>query len=134
MKDLREVYPIAEDLTEYLEANAYSVDQGQHYQIELTPEEILAKKDELAENMIELSKVKQELEEIKAEFKSRIQPTEKVVESTVEIIKTGKEPRTGTLYLLADHDTGQMHVFNDEGRMVYNRPLSKNEKQLKIQS
>ncbi len=132
MNNLKEIYATDEALREYLEGNAYSVDDGQHYQLSLTPDEIETKKDELAQNMIDLKKMKDELEEIKAEFKARIQPVEKDIEKIVEIIKTGKEPCTGTLYHMADHQAGNMYVYNEDGRLVYDRPLSRGEKQLKI--
>lgn len=132
INDLKEMYPGDEELREYLQGNAYSVDEGQHYLLPLSQEEIENKKDHLAENMIELTRMKDELEAIKADFKARIQPVEKDIEMIVEVIKTGKEPRVGTLYLMADHDSGNMYVYNEDGRLVYDRPLTKNEKQLKI--
>jgi hypothetical protein len=132
MNDLKEMYPGDEELREYLQGNAYSVDEGQHYLLPLSQEEIETKKDHLAENMIELTKMKDELEAIKADFKARIQPVEKDIEIIVEVIKTGKEPRVGTLYLMADHSSGNMYMYNEDGRLVYERPLTKNEKQLKI--
>lgn len=132
MTNLLEIYGSEEAVKEFLEDNAYEIYEDQDYDCPLTEDEILKKKDDLAKSMIELAQVKGRLDDIKAEFIAKIQPIEQTVDEAVMAIDTGKVIRTGDLFLMADHEASVMHIYNSKGRLIKERALDSNEKQLKI--
>lgn len=111
--------------------NCYSRDD-MSYMKTLTPEELDIKRETLAENMINLYGLEEELKEIKEGFKDRMDPIKESNREICEAVKTGKEEVKGVLYHFTDHVESVMNTFDERGEFVQSRRLKPEEKQAKL--
>lgn len=111
--------------------SADSVENTTYYK-PLTQEELEVKREQYFDNQIKLSGFNEELSDIKAGFKDKMKPlqTENVV--LLQEVKTKQAEITGTLYHLANHDTGFMETYNESAELVSTRRLRPNEKQKNV--
>lgn len=111
--------------------SADSVENTTYYK-PLTQEELEVKREQYFDNQIKLSGFNEELNDIKSGYKDKMKPlqTENVV--LLQEVKTKQAEITGTLYHLANHDTGFMETYNESAELVSTRRLRPNEKQKNV--
>jgi thiamine pyrophosphokinase len=111
--------------------SADSVENTTYYK-PLTQEELEVKREQYFDNQIKLSGFTEELNDIKSGYKDKMKPlqTENVV--LLQEVKTKQAEITGTLYHLANHDTGFMETYNESAELVSTRRLRPNEKQKNV--
>ncbi len=102
------------------------------YAKEFTKDELASKKDELSQQDIKLDKLEEEKKEITQEFNANIKKLKTERKTTLSCVRTGKEEVTEDVYLLDEQDEGVMRYYNQDGVLVYSRPLLPNERQLRI--
>ncbi len=114
-----------------LEAIAWGLEE-RSYTKNLSPEEISERKDEYSQVGLKLD----ELAVRKKEFLDNLKIQEKEPKESAKIllkaIKYKSEQNYGKLYLVDDQDKGLMYFYDVTGVCVDVRPLSKEEKQLKL--
>jgi len=102
------------------------------YQKPLSPDELDSKRETLTNNAIELSQHEDELNEIKKEFKAKMDPLRQQNKQLLDQIKTRQETVEGTLYNCANHITGFMETYDENGELISTRKLRPEEKQGKL--
>ena len=98
----------------------------------LSPEEIVDKKDDLSEVTIQLNDLETEKKNMMADFKAKMElPTQKKKELLAQI-KLGVEEREGQLFYIDDQENGMMYVFDSNAECIEARGLRQDERQTKI--
>lgn len=111
-----------------LQENAAKVEQTT-YQRVLSPDELAARREDLADNCIKLNQQEDELKEIKDSFKAVMDPLKAKNKCLLTEIKTKQSTVDGTLYHLANHEDGMMETYDSEGLLISSRRLRPEEKQ-----
>ena len=121
------------EVQQNLDGIAWGIEE-RAYTKNLTPEEIVEKKDEYSEVGLVLSEINREKKEAMDAFKARAkQPTEDA-KILLDAIKFKSEQKHGKLHLVDDQDKGMMYFFDTKGVCVDARPLAKNEKQMRLKT
>lgn len=98
------------------------------YDRELTQDEVDAKCQLFVNNSIQVSTLEDEINEQKAKFKLKIDPL-KLVNNTLQYeIKTKKRKVKGTLFHMANHESGFMETYDQAGELIATRRLQPEEK------
>jgi K+ transporter len=112
----------------FFQANALKIDEGNYVKI-LTADEIILRKDTLAESSIKLSDLDEELDKIKKEYKEKMSPFKKEIAVLLTDIRHGQTIVNGNLYHLANHEDGILESYNEEGEFITSRKLRPDERQ-----
>jgi uncharacterized protein YaaN involved in tellurite resistance len=118
----------AEERKRILEENASSIDDAT-YQRPLTEDELVIKRESLADNYIKLNQEEDELKAIKDSFKKVMDPLKQANRELLNQIKTKQETVNGILYHLAQHEDGMMETYDQDGFLIGTRRLRPDEKQ-----
>lgn len=110
-----------------LRNNADNVEQTT-YDRELTQEELDTKREMFVDNSIQISNLEDELNEHKESYKSKINPIKQVNKVLQQEVKTKKQKVKGTLFHMANHETGFMETYNEAGELIGTRRLRPDEK------
>ncbi len=111
-----------------LQEQASKVEQTT-YQKTLSADELAARREDLADDCIKLNQFEDELKEIKDGFKDKMDPLKAANKLRLTEIKTKQSTVDGTLYHVANHDSGMMETYDNEGLLVSSRRLRPEEKQ-----
>jgi hypothetical protein len=114
--------------TMLLQENAAKVEQTT-YQKVLSPDELAARREDLADNCIKLNQFEDELKEVKDTFKLKMDPLKTLNKTLLTEIKTKQTSIDGILYHMANHDEGMMETYDNEGYLISTRRLRPDEKQ-----
>ena len=118
----------AEERKRILEENASLIDDAT-YQRPLTEDELVIKRESLADNYIKLNQEEDELKAIKDSFKKVMDPLKQANRELLNQIKTKQETVNGILYHLAQHEDGMMETYDQDGFLIGTRRLRPDEKQ-----
>lgn len=99
------------------------------YQKYLSDEELAARREDLADNCINLNQQEEELNGVKADFKAKMDPLKQANKKLLTEIKTKQSTVDGTLYHMANHEDGMMELYDHEGVLISSRRLRPEEKQ-----
>jgi len=102
------------------------------YLKQLTQEELDLKREQYFENQIKVTALQEELTGIKKSYKERMEPLALENKTLLQEVRTKQTEISGTLYHLANHDTGFMETYNETGELIGTRRLRPNEKQKNI--
>lgn len=114
-----------------LQENAAKIEKTT-YQKTLTPDELAARREDLADNCIKLNEKEDDLNEIKSDFKAVMDPLKKTNKILLTEIKTKQSTIDGTLFHMANYDDGMMETYDNEGMLISSRRLRPDEKQKTI--
>lgn len=115
----------------FLEDNADAVEE-KGYMKPYTPEELQGHKESLANTMIQISAIEEELQAIKAEYKGRLKPLQEKKNQMVSNIKAKAEYVTENCYKFVDRDARMTEYYNADGDMVEARPSTADEMQMNM--
>jgi len=118
----------AKERTMIMQENAAKVEQTT-YQKVLSPEELDARRESLADNCIKLNQFEDELKEVKDDFKLKMDPLRQHNKTILTEVKTKQTTVEGTLFYMANHDDGVMEVYDNDGGFISSRRLRPEEKQ-----
>jgi len=119
------------EISSHLENLAYAIEEGD-YTKRLDDSEIMERKSRLADVNIQLSKLEDEKRDLMDEMKGRIDPVRKELKEVIEVVKSKSLNLTGRLFLFDDPAKGLMYKFDNTGVCVDLRPLTPQERQLKL--
>jgi len=108
--------------------SADSIETTTYYK-PLTQDELDGKRELYFDNQIKLSGFSEELADIKAGFKDKMKPLQQENTILLTEVKTKQSEINGTLYHLANHDTGFMETYNENAELISTRRLRPTEKQ-----
>ena len=90
------------------------------------------KKSELANVLIKMNELQEELKEIRQDYKERIKPLEERLGDLREEIKVGGEWVKGDCFLFIDRDENRAGLYAPDGSLIEERPRTKEERQKSI--
>lgn len=121
------------EVKDNLEAVAYGLEE-RPYTKNLSPEEVIEKKDQYSEVGLTLSEIAREKKEALDRFKVLEKEPKEQAKILLDAIKFKSEQKHGKLWLVDDQEKGMMYSFDDRGVCVDARPLAKNEKQTRLKT
>lgn len=123
----------AEDRKLVLQSEALQITEGKYVK-PLGPEELAFYKDQLAEKSILQATILDELKEVKADFKARLEPVANDISKALSAVKFKQIECDGTLYKMADFDNKLIHQVDDLGNVITTRQMLPEERQFRIQA
>ena len=129
-KELGKELPLSERAM-FLADNADAV-ENLGYMKSFEPDEVQSLKDQLAEAAIKVDTLKQELDDIKATYKDKMKPHQKIIGETLKNIKEGAEFVEEDCYKFIDHTEGMVGYYNKFGDLVQSRKIRADERQKTI--
>lgn len=98
----------------------------------LSQEELDIKRESLADNCIEFTRLEDELKEVKTGFKTKMDPIKDENKILCQQIKTRQEETAGKLFHFNNHDDAMRYTYDESGELVASRRLRPDEKQKRI--
>lgn len=114
-----------------LRDHADKMEETKYYK-DLSQDELDVKREKLTDNMIKVSDFEDTLNEIKENYKEKMDPLKRETKELLSQVKTRKELVEGTLFHLADHENSIMETYDEKGDFVSSRRLRPDEKQPKL--
>jgi enoyl-CoA hydratase/carnithine racemase len=114
-----------------LEAIAWGLEE-RSYTKNLSPEEIVERKDEYAQIALKLDEIAVRKKEILEQLKQQEKQPKLEAKELLSAIKFKSEQKYGKLFLVDDQEKKLMYSFDVTGVCVDVRPLTKEEQQLKL--
>ena len=122
-----------EDRKLVLQSEALAIVEGKFVK-PLGPEELAYYKDQLAEKSILQATILDELKDVKADFKARLDPVATDISKALSAVKFKQIECDGTLYKMADFDNKLIHQVDDLGNIISSRQMLPEERQFRIQA
>lgn len=97
-----------------------------------TDDEKQQMKDFVVENSISLKDQTEEFKAIAAEFNKAKKALSEDLNDALTRIKKGFSENEETVFLMADHDDNEMHVYDKFGEYLYSRKMRPEERQTKV--
>lgn len=118
---------------EFLENNAHTIEEGQYFR-RFDDEDIRLNQSEYMEKSIELKRITDEFDQIKADYKQKIKGLETVRTKLMSEMMQNGEWLDGKQYGFDDQILGKMEYYDADGNFINSRRLLPNERQLSINS
>lgn len=99
------------------------------YQKPLSQDDLDLKREKLTENCIRLSELEDEKKEAMAVFKEKMNPLVGENKVLLTEVKTRQTTVVGELFHMANHQSGMMETYDEDGLLVLSRRLRPDEKQ-----
>lgn len=98
----------------------------------LDEKEVTHLKDQFTINAITLAKHDEARQEFLTDWKSKVKPLKLEMQDQMRVIRTKVEEITEDVYLISDQQDGVMGYYNEDGDLVYERPLMPDEQQISL--
>lgn len=118
---------------EFLEGHATSISEGQYFR-KFDDEDINQSRAEYTNKSIELNRLQNEFDLVKAEYKGKIKALETAKKEVMTSIMQSGEWLDGKQYGFDDQVRGLMEYYDENGQFISSRRLTPNERQLSINS
>lgn len=116
---------------ELLKSHAYSIDE-MVYSRTLTDEELGKVKDDYVQNNIKLHTFKEQLDNIKEDYKQKMKPLELLGREKIVQLKSRTIDEEGEVFAIDDQEQKIMYFVNKYGEVISSRPLLPDERQTSI--
>jgi hypothetical protein len=94
----------------------------------LTRDEIATFKDDLTQICIRRAQYEKELEDVKSDYKLKLDPLKKLLSSTIEALKNETIQVDDDVYQIPDYESGVMLYVDNSGYLINQRPLLDSER------
>jgi len=115
-----------------LRTNADKIEENASYERELTEDELNTKREQFVDNSITVSKLEDELNAVKKAYKGKIEPLKTTNRGLQYEIKSKRTTEKGTLYHMANQESGYMETYNEAGELIGKRRLRPDERQTRL--
>ena len=95
-------------------------------------DEINERRSELANVIIQIADLEQELAEVRADYKGKIKPLQERVSKLRDELKVGGDWIKGDCYKFVDEDEGKVGIYSPEGYLLEQRPMTQDERQRNV--
>lgn len=95
-------------------------------------EEINERRSELANVIIQIADLEQELSEVRADYKGKIKPLQERVSKLRDELKVGGDWIKGDCFKFVDEDEGKVGIYSPEGYLLEQRPMTQDERQRNV--
>lgn len=103
--------------------------EERHYTRKFEQPEINERREELANVSIQLNNLNEELQEIKADYKSKTKPKEERKSRILDELKAGGEYVKSECYKFIDSEMGKVAWYSPEGYKLEERDINPEERQ-----
>ncbi len=122
-----------EERKQMLEDNCYNKEE-MDFTREYNSDDLEKLKHEYSQDMIFLAKKQEDLDQIKKDFKGDMDPIKLEAGTKLRGIRSRNKEVCETVYAFDDQKNKIMEFYDLEGKMVYSRPLTQNERQLQLKA
>ena len=122
----------ADERMQILRNNADKIEENAYYDRDLSEDELVAKREEFVSNSINMDTLNDEIGSLKKTYKAKIDKVKVVNKGLQYEIKTKRAAEKGTLFHMANQESGYMETYNEAGEMVYERRLRPDERQARL--
>lgn len=98
----------------------------------LSSDELAKKQADLSERSVEMARLNDEKAEFLEGWRARSKPVKAELGLLVRDVRNRAVEVSETAYLMPDHETRTMGYYNENGHLVYQRPMMPGENQLSI--
>lgn len=130
MELLLEKLPLAERI-QVLKEQHDSAEQTTYYR-PLSEEELVEKRETYFSNEEKRITLDEEMKVARAAHKKEVTIIREENRTYMQEIRTKQEQRKGTLFNMANHETGYMETYNEQGEFISSRKLRPTEKQTNV--
>jgi len=116
-----------------LEDNAEEV-VNTSYTKHLSEDDLIEKRELLADKVIESKTMADEAKSIADSFKERLKPVKELVQKTATEIKLKAEERHGKIYRMFDYESKMVGEYDEQGDLILERRMKPSEMQTKIKT
>lgn len=95
-------------------------------------EEINERRSELANVIIQIADLEQELAEVRADYKGKIKPLQERVSKLRDELKVGGDWIKGDCFKFVDEDEGKVGIYSPEVYLLEQRPMTQDERQRNV--
>lgn len=95
-------------------------------------DEINERRSELANVIIQIADLEQELAEVRADYKGKIKPMQERVSKLRDELKVGGDWIKGDCFKFVDEDEGKVGIYSPEGYLLEQRPMTQDERQRNV--
>lgn len=95
-------------------------------------DEINERRTELANVIIQIADLEQELAEVRADYKGKIKPLQERVSKLRDELKVGGNWIKGDCFKFVDEDEGKVGIYSPEGYLLEQRPMTQDERQRNV--
>lgn len=95
-------------------------------------EEINERRSELANVIIQIADLEQELAEVRADYKGKIKPMQERVSKLRDELKVGGDWIKGDCFKFVDEEEGMVGIYSPEGYLLEQRPMTQDERQRNV--
>ena len=95
-------------------------------------DEINERRSELANVIIQIADLEQELSEVRADYKGKIKPLQERVSKLRDELKVGGDWIKGDCFKFVDEDEGKVGIYSPEGYLLEQRPMTQDERQRNV--
>lgn len=95
-------------------------------------DEINERRSELANVIIQIADLEQELAEVRADYKGKIKPLQERVSKLRDELKVGGDWIKGDCFKFVDEDEGKVGIYSPEGYLLEQRPMTQDERQRNV--
>lgn len=120
-----------EERVRMLNDNAEKKEEMTH-PVELTGDELNDVKDYFISTTVEMKKLEDRKKEFQEWFKNEMKPLKDRYAELQEQLRYKVIEVTEDVLYIADHDEGMMGMYNEEGDLISQRPLKKEERQIRL--
>lgn len=108
------------------------------YFVQLSQADMDQRREQLADNSIKLFKMGEELKEVKAGYKEKMEPLTRENNQVMEELDTKQAERDGELFFVPNYDAtedfpmGSMEIYDEHGDLISVRRLQPSERQDRV--
>ena len=95
-------------------------------------DEINERRSELANVIIQIADLEQELAEVRVDYKGKIKPLQERVSKLRDELKVGGDWIKGDCFKFVDEDEGKVGIYSPEGYLLEQRPMTQDERQRNV--
>lgn len=122
------------EILDNLEAENCGVEEHHEFIKSFTEDEMIAKEREHLELSKEIFSLKKDLEVVTTPIKEALKPKVQEEKEIIQQLNAGGIEVTEKVYCFPDYESKIMGLYDQRGHLVGTRPMTKNERQLHINS
>ena len=117
-----------------LEANNVGVEENYSFVKPFSVEELREEESLLSKNAVRKNRLEAKIKATVEPLKEELKPINSDIKSSIKNLDQGGIDTYGNVYCFEDFELGLMGLYDDEGDLVGTRPLTRQERQLHINS
>lgn len=123
-----------QEVLDNLEAENCGVEDNYKYTKVFNDEDAIEVREQLSEAMVAKKRLEKKIRELTEPLREEIKPLTAQIKESLDDLDRGGEESFGKVYCFPDYESRLMGLYNEFGKLVGTRPLTRTERQLHINS